>query len=171
MTSFPPRSVGFFSFLFSMFSLRSQQFLCVSWNPGNAASSRCWCALVQDPMVWGARLSSQEGRRLARPLHSDSLPEYTQIREEATGKKGEEKGPRVAQRGPKGNSGPVSSHIDSTLSLDIKWTRWLKLHPHFSLWSLWSTGSDSLAAVLEAGYCAVRWEKSLQVVACWTGKG
>lgn len=40
----------------------------------------------------GARLSSQEGRRLARPLHSDSLPEYTQIREEATGKKGEEKG-------------------------------------------------------------------------------
>lgn len=38
--------------------------------------------------VGGARLSSQERRRLARPLHSDSLPEHTQIR----GKKGEWKG-------------------------------------------------------------------------------
>ena len=35
----------------------------------------------------GACLASQESRRLARPLHSDSLPEYTQIREEATGKR------------------------------------------------------------------------------------
>ncbi|TNN64446.1 Cytidine deaminase [Liparis tanakae] len=38
------------------------------------------------------RLSYQESRRLARPLHSDSLPENTQIREEATGKERRGKG-------------------------------------------------------------------------------
>lgn len=77
-----------FVFLFSVCSLRPLQFLCVSWNPGNVASSQCCCVLDQELLVleWGgARLSSQERRRLARPLHSDSLPEHTQIR----GKKGE----------------------------------------------------------------------------------
>lgn len=53
---------------------------------------------------------------LTRPLYSDSLPEYTQIRQETTGKKGEEKGPRVAQRGPKGDSGPVNSHTDMSFA-------------------------------------------------------
>ncbi|KAG7239640.1 hypothetical protein INR49_028576 [Caranx melampygus] len=76
----------------------------VSTVPLRFMESRERCFLVQDPMVlgvgvWGggrgwARLSSQESRRLARPLHSDSLPEYTQIREEATGKKAEEKRPK-----------------------------------------------------------------------------
>lgn len=90
-TSFP------FVFLFSVCSLRPLQFLCVSWNPGNVASSQCCCVLDQELLVleWGgARLSSQERRRLARPLHSDSLPEHTQIR----GKKENEKGPGVAER-------------------------------------------------------------------------
>lgn len=51
-TSFPLRFCTFFP-PSSVFSLRSLQFLRVSWNPGNAASSQCWCALVQDPLVWG----------------------------------------------------------------------------------------------------------------------
>lgn len=96
----PLRLVGcWFFFVFSVFSTRSLQFLRISWNPGNAASSQCCCALVQDLLVWGARLSSQESRRLATLLHSDSLPEYTQIREEATGER--RKGARGTQRGPK----------------------------------------------------------------------
>lgn len=65
-----------------------------------------------------ARLSSQESRRLARPLHSDSLPENTQIREQATEKR-EDKRPRLAQRGPKGNAGLVNSHTDPIQALLI----------------------------------------------------
>lgn len=85
--------------------------------------------------VWGggrgwARLSSQESRRLARPLHSDSLPEYTQIREEATGgKKAEEKRPKVSHRGPEGNSCPLNSHTDPTLAHKM-----LEITPHRALY-------------------------------------
>lgn len=75
--SCPLRSVVFFSLLCVL----------VLWNPGSTASSHYWCCWSRTCWSGGARLSSQESRHLARLLHSDRLPEYTQIRARRQGRK------------------------------------------------------------------------------------
>lgn len=55
-------------------ALCSMEFRSTSWNPGKAVSS--WCAFVLGRARCSQpRLSAQESRRLARLLHSDSMPE------------------------------------------------------------------------------------------------
>lgn len=75
-------------------------------------SEACWSGglMVVCVCEGGFGLSTQEGRRLVRPLHSDSLPEYTQISEEATGKKRRRKG---SKRAKEGNSGQESFNFGS----------------------------------------------------------
>lgn len=137
--------------LTSSFPPTSLQFLWVSWNPGNAASSQCCCTLVQDLLVWwdagGYAFALRKSRCLAKLLHSDSLPEYTQIREEATGEK--KRGPEGAQWGLKSNPRPVNSHTNSAqahrTSPQMKLTAKTKLRtrplPHFK--SFWSKVSEN----------------------------
>lgn len=105
--SFPLRLVGFC--FFCLFRVLHK----VSAVPPHFMESR-ERALVQDLLIWGARLSSQESRRLATLLHSDSLPEYTQIREEATGER--RKGTKRCSKRAESNPGPVNSHSDSSLA-------------------------------------------------------
>lgn len=59
---------------------KSVQLLCISGNP---VSSQRWSSAYWSG---GACFSSQESRYLARLLHCDSLPEYTQIRPKWLGK-------------------------------------------------------------------------------------
>lgn len=59
----------------------------------------------------GYAFALRKSRCLAKLLHSDNLPEYTQIREEATGEK--RKGTKGCSERPKSNPGPVNSHTNS----------------------------------------------------------
>lgn len=90
-TSFP------FVFLFSVCSLRPLQFLCVSWNPGNVASSQCCCVLDQELLVleWGGHASPLRKEGAWRD-HSTLIA--CQNIHRSGGKKENEKGPGVAER-------------------------------------------------------------------------
>lgn len=86
-----------FVFLFSVCSLRPLQFLCVSWNPGNVASSQCCCVLDQELLVleWGGHASPLRKEGAWRD-HSTLIA--CQNIHRSGGKKENEKGPGVAER-------------------------------------------------------------------------
>lgn len=105
-----------FSFLCSTFSLRFLQFLsfhgiqgtmlphsvCVHW------SGTCWSGGHASP------LRKAGAWRDRSPLIACQNTHRSEKRR--LGERGREKGPRVTQREPKGKSGPVNSHIDTTLA-------------------------------------------------------
>lgn len=116
-------------FFFSLFRVLPE----VSAVPPRFMESRERCFLPvlvcagPGPAGLRARLSSQESRRLARPLHSDSLPEYTQIREEATGKR-RERDQKLLKEGQKATLNQLIPTLVRLRSLNINSTLWLRLH-------------------------------------------
>lgn len=107
-TSFP------FVFLFSVCSLRPLQFLCVSWNPGNVASSQCCCVLDQELLVleWGGHASPLRKEGAWRD-HSTLIACQNIHR---SGGKRRMKRDREWLKEPKGYFGPVNSRKDSTFT-------------------------------------------------------
>ena len=78
---------------------------------GNAASSQCWCALVQDPMVWGGHASPL---RKAGAWRDPSTLIACQNTQRSQRRRLGEKQKKRGQKSLGGNSRLVDSHTDPT---------------------------------------------------------